>query len=310
MSSARSRSGGTCSGHDVQVIEQIIAKRAFRDGLREIPPRGCDDANVDLNRLETADAQQRFVFECAQQPRLRVEIHVRDVFQEQRSAVRLLERAERDVAVALRAEQLRVRILACESRDTDRHERPRRTRAQLVQIARNDFLAAARFAGDEHGGLVLRDPRGVVTKLLNRSTRSERIVERRDASSEADVLALEIRRLERTLHRDEQLRYRQRLLDEIVGAEARRLDSGFHRSVSGHHDHGYVDVSVRRPLLQQRDTVRVRHPDVEQHEIRRRWRRASRAVSAFSATPTSKFSSSRISFRRLRMSGSSSTTRM
>src|SRR5262249_55421489 len=73
--------------------------------------------------------------------------------------------------------------------------------------------------------------------------------------------------IERPLHRTQQLCERQRLLDEIEGAEPGGLDGGFHRAVPRHHHHRAAVGGGRRPFAQQRDAIDVRHPDVEQHEV-------------------------------------------
>ena len=75
-------------------------------------------------------------------------------------------------------------------------------------------------------------------------------------------------RVERTLDGWQQFGERQGLLDEIEGTEPRGLDRGLDRAVSGHHHHRAVIARVVRPLAQQRDAVGVRHPDVEQHQVR------------------------------------------
>ena len=74
--------------------------------------------------------------------------------------------------------------------------------------------------------------------------------------------------IERALHGAQQLRERQRLLDEIEGAEARRLDRGLDRAVPGHHHHRAAVGGRGRPFAQQRDAVDIGHPDVEQHQVR------------------------------------------
>jgi hypothetical protein len=65
----------------------------------------------------------------------------------------------------------------------------------------------------------------------------------------------------------EQLLQRDRLLEEIVGADAGCLDRGIDRAVTGHHHHRHGEQSRARPLLQQRDAGGIRHPDVEQHQV-------------------------------------------
>ena len=65
-----------------------------------------------------------------------------------------------------------------------------------------------------------------------------------------------------------ELRERQGLLDEIERAEPRRFDRGLDGAVARHH-HDRARSPVRlRPFAQQCDAIGVRHPDVQQHEIR------------------------------------------
>jgi hypothetical protein len=71
------------------------------------------------------------------------------------------------------------------------------------------------------------------------------------------------------LDRLQQLLQRDRFLEEVERADARRLDRGVDRRVSGHHDHGHRQLAAGRPLLEQRHAVGVRHPDVEQHQVDR-----------------------------------------
>jgi hypothetical protein len=76
-------------------------------------------------------------------------------------------------------------------------------------------------------------------------------------------------RIERALHGAQQFGQRERLLDEVERAEPRRFHGGLDCSVAGHHDHGTARSRVGRPLAQQRDAIDIRHPDVEEHEVRR-----------------------------------------
>jgi hypothetical protein len=73
--------------------------------------------------------------------------------------------------------------------------------------------------------------------------------------------------LEHALDRGQQATDRERLLDEVGGAQARRGDRVLDVAVAG--DHDYADI---RPLgldaAQHFDAVDVGHPDVEQNERR------------------------------------------
>ena len=63
-----------------------------REG-REIAIRRRDDADVDLDRRRAADALELLLLEHAQQLGLKIEPHLGDFVEQQRSAVRALERA-------------------------------------------------------------------------------------------------------------------------------------------------------------------------------------------------------------------------
>ena len=86
ISSRRSRSGGRCSVHDLQAIEQVLAEAALRDQLLEVGVGGGDDADVDLDRVRLAERVDFLVLEEAQQLGLHVEADVADLVEEQRAA--------------------------------------------------------------------------------------------------------------------------------------------------------------------------------------------------------------------------------
>ena len=86
---------------------------------------------------------------------------------------------------------------------------------------------------------------------------------------EAGVLAAQLVGFERAFERQQQLGHRQRLLDEVQAPRARGLDRGLDRAVAGHHDHRAGQaVALGSPFLEQADAVDVRHPDVEQDQVR------------------------------------------
>src|SRR6266545_4226964 len=82
------------------------------------------------------------------------------------------------------------------------------------------------------------------------------------------ILLLEAGMLEGALHDEERLLERERLLDEVVGAELGRLDGGLDGAMAGDHHHG----GLPPPLLdlgQRLEAVHAGHPDVEEDQIRR-----------------------------------------
>ena len=73
---------------------------------------------------------------------------------------------------------------------------------------------------------------------------------------------------EALLHCLEQLLQRDGFFEKGLGTDANRLDSGVDGGVSTHHDDGHVEHARCGPFFEQAHTIGVRHPDVEQHQIR------------------------------------------
>jgi hypothetical protein len=105
---------------------------------------------------------------------------------------------------------------------------------------------------------------------------------------------------------------RDRLFEEIHGADARGLDGGIDGGVAGHHDDRHRQQAVALPFLEQGDAVGIGHPDVEQHQVGRACRAqgTARLLGVFGQVSTAWPSSLRISESSSRMPISSSTTRM
>ncbi len=57
-------------------------------------------------------------------------------------------------------------------------------------------------------------------------------------------------------------------LDEVVCSQARGFNGGFNRAMTGHDHHRAIRSAAGGPLFKQRDSIDVRHPNVEQYEIR------------------------------------------
>src|SRR5258707_6026954 len=79
-------------GNYVQSVKEILAEGAARDLLFEILVRGCQDANIDTQRLAGADRLEALLFQHAQNLRLRAQTHVANLVEEERSAVGFLDR--------------------------------------------------------------------------------------------------------------------------------------------------------------------------------------------------------------------------
>ena len=93
MSSRRSRSGGSWMRDDVEPVVEVLAEVARRDLLLEVAVGRGDQAHVDLDRLDAADALELALLERAQQLHLHLDRDLADLVEEQRAAVGQLEAA-------------------------------------------------------------------------------------------------------------------------------------------------------------------------------------------------------------------------
>ena len=151
--------------HDLDAVEQIVAEGA----------RGDASAGRDWSRRSRRTSTRRGSASCAdrlnlaaleeaQQARLHLQAHLADFVEEQRSAMRRLEPAD---LVAIGAgetatsvpEQLGFEQAVGDCRAVDGDERAGRARGVGVDVARDDVLADAAFAGDEDLGVAGRRAR-------------------------------------------------------------------------------------------------------------------------------------------------------
>ncbi len=159
--------------NDVEPVHQVFAKQPLPHALVQILVRCRDDAHVGLQRCVAADAVVFAVGKHAQQAHLQVRRHVADLVEEQRAAFGLLEAAAARAlrageCTALVAEQFGFQQVLRYRRGVDRDERRRGARAVPVQRARDQLLAGARFAGDQHRRVRMRQPSDRAKNFLHR----------------------------------------------------------------------------------------------------------------------------------------------
>ncbi len=135
-----------------------------------------------------------------------------------------------------------------------------------MQVARECLAPRARLADQQHRRFVGSNLLHLFAQLVHQAALADRRDQRRNQG--ALCLPAPAPRLERMFDGAQQLGDRQRLLDEIERAEARRLDRGLDCPVPGQHDHRETQHVLLGPFAQQRDAVGVGHPDVQQHEVR------------------------------------------
>src|SRR5579862_4020248 len=212
----------------VQPIEQILAKRAFRDALAEIPIRCGDDADIDRDRLGPPDPFEGALLQHSEELRLQGGRDVADLVQKEGPAVGELELAgpARDGAgegALLVAEQL-----ALEQRFGERGRVHRDEGSRAVDGAGDHFLARAALAQKQHGRVRLRG-------LLGRLQGGGEADDDGFGGLGADR-APQGRAFQRASHRLFHERGLEGLLDEIVGAFLHGLDRLVDRAEGGDDD--------------------------------------------------------------------------
>jgi hypothetical protein len=146
---------------DAEPIEEVLAGAPRLHLVLELPVRRDDDADVDLPVARVAHGPDLALLQDAQQLRLQARRRLRDLVQEERAAVGDLEEAllvgdRAREGAALVAEELALEDALGERGAVHGHEEAVRTRAPVVDGARDQLLARARLALDQDGAAVRR----------------------------------------------------------------------------------------------------------------------------------------------------------
>ena len=140
---------------DVDAVEEVLAERAVADRLGEVAVGRGDDAHVDLRLDVRADLAHDAILQHAQQLDLHRRRGLADLVEEDRAAVGLVKESAllADGAgerAALVAEELGLQQRLRQRAAVDRDELAAAA-GVVVDGARDELLARARLAGDQHG---------------------------------------------------------------------------------------------------------------------------------------------------------------
>ena len=158
---------------DVEPVEQVLEELAVGDQLPQIAIGRGDHAHVDLLRALGAERLELAILQHAQQLRLHRQRDGADLVEEDRAAV-----GEREAALlgergageraADVAEQLRFEQRLGNRRAVDLDHRHAALRAAGVDGARDQLLAGAGLAGEQHRALRFGDQLGARDHVENR----------------------------------------------------------------------------------------------------------------------------------------------
>jgi hypothetical protein len=139
------------------------------------------------------------------------------------------------------AEQLALDQLRRDGGAVDLDERPLGPMRQPVDRTRDQLLAGPVLAGDQHARVGRCDLLDAVEQRADGEAAADDLVAALDLAAQPRVLLDEAALLQRVADREQQAIGVERLLQEVVGAAARRLDRRLDGAVAADHD----DVRVR-----------------------------------------------------------------
>ncbi len=258
----------------VQPVEQVFAELAGFRALQQIAIGRRDDAHVDLHRLAAADRLDLALLQRAQQLHLRRQRQLADLVEKQRAAAGFDELA--DVALGrageralLVTEQDRLDQIVRDRAAVDRDERLCGALARAVDRARDQLLADAGFAFDQHGNRRGGGLLGSAQHRRHRRAARDDIGKCQPAfAAVADALqfALQRARVQGVAQRHLQPLEADRLDDEVVRAGAHRRDDIVDAAMGGLHDDRKRDAGFAK-LCQHAHAVEAGHDEVQHHGI-------------------------------------------
>ena len=147
---------------DVQAIVEVFAKAPLAHLALQIAVGSDDDAGVDRNRLDRADAADLALLQHAQELALKVHAHLGDLIEQQRATVGLLEHpgtaalARPGEGAVDVAEERAVHQRLGQRRAVDGDEGSAMARRVVVDGLRKELLARAALAGQKHRRIAMR----------------------------------------------------------------------------------------------------------------------------------------------------------
>ena len=262
-------------GHYIEAVIKIFAKGALFQRRAQILIGGSHHAYVDMAGDIAAQALELPLLKHAQQLHLDGCRHVANLIQEDGAGVGLLELARfgghgAGKGALLVAEQLALHQVFRQRRAIDLHQRPFAPRRVEVNGARDQVLAHAAFAGQQHRGARGRHARDNGENFLHGGAPADNVVERVTPPqffAKLQVLVPQRAHFKGLLHYRHQVIERKGLQQEIGGARLHGFHRGLDGAESSHDDDGSLRVLAANGA-QQLQPIHLRQAQIRQHQIR------------------------------------------
>jgi len=262
-------------GDDFQPVKQVFPERSGLDFGFQVAVGCADDPHVYGNADVAAQARDFPLLEKAQQFDLDGGAQFADFIEEQRAAVRFLEpadapRAGAGVSAFFMSEQFALQQVFLQRAAVDDDDGLVRARAQLVDQAREQFLARAAFPLDQDGRPAGRHAAGHVDELHHLVAFVDDLFGGHAALAqllpEQFVFPDQAPAFRNAVHQQKQLIELHGLGDVVDGADLDRFDGRFNGAVGGDDDD--VDLMVDAlHFLEHVHAVHAGHLVVQQDEV-------------------------------------------
>ena len=266
-------------GDDVEAVEEVFAEVAAGDLFFEVFIGGGDDAGVDVDGSAGADGIEALFVQSAQNLCLRLQAHVADFVEEEGAAIGALEGAALfgwlagstgTGAVAI-AKELGLDEVFGDGGAVEFDKDAIAAERFGMDGAGDEFFAGAGLAEDEYAAVGRRHE----FDLLAQGFEGDGLAGEGafgELAGELLVVFAELVRLDGVAQHEQCAVERERLFEEVVGAELGGADGGFDGAVAGDHDDfgragaGRCGLSPRM-FGEDVEAVAVGQPDVEEHGL-------------------------------------------
>ncbi len=232
---------------------------------------GRDDADVHLLGPVTPYGAHLALLEHTQQLGLRAEVQLRDLVEEERTAVRFTEEptarhARAGEGAFVVSEELGIRQIQREGRTVEAHEGRMRTRTGTHDGLGQALLSGAALPRDQHRDVLARDSLHHQREPLHGRRRKHHRPRERELCGELRVVDAQAYRIRRALHHREQLFGLEGLPKIVEGPHLHRLDRGPLGSMRGDQD-DFGREGAFSQSTQELEAIHLWHPQVGEDQM-------------------------------------------